>query len=807
MLYKFLNTFLNPKELLTQAKVDINPFLLENNSNNVEKLYEFYKNDKSLLFINGFLGTGKAKIVEYSTSFLDNETIILNYDCFNSTILDDILLSFYNDFKIQAAQNKFIEPKEKTENFTQKINSYFSSVQKPFIVVINSFEAILDENRQEILDFIFHLSSFQKIKTIIIGKTFDSRLFEKTQIERIHVSALTIETLDKYFKAEKIKYSMPVLEEFYKLSRGYFFFCSLSVMLMKKDNLSLLDFLTKIKDSFLPYFDFLGKQILELLPAQDRNLFWFLTIIRHPVSIELLDKLNLNKNESIETLLSKNLIQKNNNQIYICEFLKEYSENAMQPNISSRIRQYVIDLYQTQLPLKPLERDIKISRQTMRKEIEFHNFFLPKKPKNVDNLNVDINFLSYSKVNDFSDSARPETKEQNNENKNASKTKIDLTQRKNIQINTENLPFQQNKTPQQTFEDDGQQNLKQILIKIKSAENNYNYSKIVELCNLALKMKTDKLYEKHLSTIYIKLAKASQKLANYDYAVFCYEKACQILKAKNELEKASYIEFSIARLFYETYKIEQAKNLFIKITENKNTPKQLLAKTYIQLANIEEGLANLQSAFELYKKALAVSDENMETSVLAEIYFKYALALDDKNDTQGSFEYYQKCIKLSDERQNKFLSPAYTNIAAIYLEKGNSKDAIFNYEKAFKIDEKANNYEGLYYTASRIASILEKSDKNKAQTYHEKAIDYAILTKDSYYIVSSMLAIGDFFYDNSENELALKYYFKAHSIAQETFSSDNLAKIETRINDIKFKMGVEKFEEIAEIIKMRENGK
>ena len=61
MLYKFLNTFLNPKELLTQAKVDINPFLLENNSNNVEKLYEFYKNDKSLLFVNGFLGTGKAK--------------------------------------------------------------------------------------------------------------------------------------------------------------------------------------------------------------------------------------------------------------------------------------------------------------------------------------------------------------------------------------------------------------------------------------------------------------------------------------------------------------------------------------------------------------------------------------------------------------------------------------------------------------------------------------------------------------------------------------------------------------------------
>ncbi len=85
-------------------------------------------------------------------------------------------------------------------------------------------------------------------------------------------------------------------------------------------------------------------------------------------------------------------------RVYVQDYLKNEVDRFAPATLLLKIRQYIIDLYQTQLPLKPLERDICISRQTMRKEIEFQTFFLPKKPKLNENKPVDINYLSYSNV-------------------------------------------------------------------------------------------------------------------------------------------------------------------------------------------------------------------------------------------------------------------------------------------------------------------------------------------------------------------------------------------------------------------------
>jgi hypothetical protein len=63
MQYKFLDIFLDNKELLKQEKKHLNQFLLENNSSQLENIYDFYKNDNDLLFVNGFMGTGKLQVV------------------------------------------------------------------------------------------------------------------------------------------------------------------------------------------------------------------------------------------------------------------------------------------------------------------------------------------------------------------------------------------------------------------------------------------------------------------------------------------------------------------------------------------------------------------------------------------------------------------------------------------------------------------------------------------------------------------------------------------------------------------------
>lgn len=802
MAYKFLNDFLKQEELLNQTKNSINPFLLENNASQVEKIYEFYKGNTNLLYINGFLGTGKAEIVKYSTNFLSAETIVLKYNCFNSTVLDDILLSFFSEFKKMSSQNIISEPKIRTENFTQKINSYFSQIERPFLIILDSFEAILDENRKEILDFIFHLNSMQKVKIIIIGRTFESKYFKDIPIERITTYALEREIFEKFLKAEKIKISIGMVDEFYKHTRGYYFFTALSIKLMKNEDLSLVEFLTKLKDSYLPFYNFLEKQAFKLISASERNLFWFLAVIRHPISIDLLKKLKFYDEEKVNFLIENFIIIQDGSQIYIQDYFKEEIDESAVAHILQKIRQYIIDLYLTQLPLKPLERDICISRQTMRKEIEYHKLFLPRKLNVTENPALDINYLSYSKVFEAGEKLKDEEEIVEKEATKEALSTIDLTQRKNIQINLENLPFQKKEKISVVKIEQEPENLtlKDIIGLTKQFEVSYNYPKVIELCKKALVMKNDSEYQNYLPLIYKRLAFAYQKVADYENSLKFYELTKALYENAQDFVKVNHIKFNIAKVYYETYKIEDSKEILLEVVDSEDTPDILVVKSYLQLVNLEESLSNQQNAFEYCKLAIEKSNSRMDEEILSELYFKYALMMDDQGDTKTAIEFYNKCIN-QDYRVNKFLSSAYSNIATLYSEKNDIENAISNYKKAYEIDKQSNNLEGIYYSASKLASILQRRHPDDALLYFNTALDTAKMMKDDFYIVSASLAIGDYYYDINHNEIALKHYLAAFDLAQHNFSRDNLNKINVRINDIKFRMGVEKFDQLVEIIK------
>lgn len=812
-MYKFLNIFLDQKELLAQVKSgnapDINSFLLENNTSQLEEIYNFYKSNVNLLFVNGFQGTGKAEIINYSTAFLSSETIVLKYNCFNSTVLDDILLTFFNEFKKLSTQNVISEPKIKSENFTQKINSYFAQIEKPFVIIIDSFEAILDENRQEILDFIAHLNTLQKIKIIIIGRTFESKYFKDVELERLTIFALEKPIFEKYLKAEKIKAQNAIIGELYNHTHGYYFSTSFSIKLMQNGKISLVDFLVKLKNSYLPFQKFIEKESLTLIPPTERNLFAFLSMIRHPVSVELLKKLNLYDEEKIKFLIDNLIIIEDKSQLYVQDYIKEQADEAISSHVAQKIHQYIIDLYNTQLPLRPSKRDICVSRQTMRKEIEYHQFFLPRRPRNREKAPVDIDYLSYSKIIDFGkEKNEPEAKTENKK----SKPQIDLTQRKNISINLENLPYQGEKskevakTNEELIEEENEaeskMSLKELASLIQKAELEYQYTRIIDLCQKSLLHKNDADYQVYLPTIYVKIAHAYNRIADYENSLKYYNLAQELYKSKGKFSKANYVKFNIAKILYETYKLENAKELLLELINDKENPPILKTKVYLQLANLEENLSNPDEAFSYCKKAIETSDEAMDVNTLSELYFKYALAVDDKNDVKTAIEFYNKCINLSDDYKiNKFLSPCYSNIAALYLERNDIENAIYNYTKAYKIDEKNNNLEGMYDSATKLASILQRRQPEKAIEFFYTALDCAKMTKDIFYIVSSSLALGDYFYDKQQDEFALKHYLYALDLAHNNLSADNINKINVRISDIKFRMGIEKFENTAESIR------
>lgn len=804
MQYQFLNIFLNQKELLAQSKTAIDPLLLENNSAQVEKIYNFYKSNVNLLYVNGFLGTGKSKIVDYSLAFLSKETIVLKYNCFNSTVLDDILLSFFNEFKNLAMQNIISEPKVKTENFTQKINSYFTQIEKPFVIILNSFEAVLEENRQEIIDFISHLNSINKIKTIVIARTFESKYFSSIPVERITLLGLEKGIVEKYLRAEKIKFSNSNLDELYKHSRGYYYFILFSIKLMKTQNMSLEAFLDNLRNSFMTFFDFLAKQLTKIIPPTTNTLFWFLCLLRHPISIDLLEKLSLYDQEKIDFLLDYGIVAKNNGEIYVQDYFRDKVDADIPHNMAQKIHQYIIDLYETQLPLKPSERNIQISRQTMRKEIEYHLLFLPKKPKKIEKSDLSINYLSYFKG--LTSKLKEETLEPKKE-KAPQVEKVDLTQRKNVSLNIETLaamnkPQEQVQQQQKPKLDESILTLQDFIGLIKQAESNYQYAAVIELCERALAFKDDENYQNSLSFIYVKMAHAYQKNADSENAVKYYSFAQEQYEKKGNHAEAIYVKLSIAKIYYDTYKMEKSKEILLDIISNGENFPLLKIKAYLQLADLEENLSNPDAAFNCYKNSISICDKVHDVKTLSELYFKYALSLDDKNDVRNAIEFYNKCINISgDPNVNKFLSAAYSNIATLYFEKNDTANALNNYLKAYEIDKINNNYDGMYYSASKSASIMQKQNNNKALVYFETALDCAKLTKDVFYIVSAALAVGDYHYDIKQNEMALKYYVSALEMAENNFSQDNISKINVRINDIKFRLGVERFENLVDIIK------
>ena len=288
MKYSFIDGITDKKVLLKNDDGRINQFLLENNLNQIQAIQGFLSSENPLLLVNGFMGTGKTRVVDYALSFVSADSIVLNYNCYETTILDDILLSFFEDFKNLALNNVIKQPKAKFDNFTQKIDAYFSAVENPVIIVLNSFEMVLKDNQQDILDFLFHLNQKTNIKTIIISRKFTYEDFSQVFYERVSILALEKSIFEKMLRAEGVKLIGPVSDELYKYSRGYFFYTLLSLKVINSHKLSLVDFLKGYTKSFLSYNDFILREALSFVDPVSGHLFRFLTTMRHPVSVNLL---------------------------------------------------------------------------------------------------------------------------------------------------------------------------------------------------------------------------------------------------------------------------------------------------------------------------------------------------------------------------------------------------------------------------------------------------------------------------------------------------------------------------------------
>ena len=768
------------KKTIQKQDIGINPFLIENNLNQIEKIINFFNSPTPLMLVNGFMGTGKIMVVNQALSFLNEDVITLKYNCFETTILDDILLDFFDDFKKLTAQNIIQIPKAKTENFTQKINAYFDSIQKPIVIVINSFEQVLKDNKQEILNFLFHISKSGKIKIILISRKFDYEDFT-INYERVAMNALEKGIFERYLKSEDFKQIGPLSDELYKYSRGYFFYTTLSIKIMQIRKLTLMDFLSGYTKSFLSFNDFILREALSLVDPVSGHLLRFLTIMRHPVNVNLLKTLNLYNADRIAYFVDNLILTREGSLIYLQDYYKEISANSIADNIAVKIHKNCVELYETQLPLKPLERDLLISRQTMRKEIEYHSLFIPKKPILPQRPVPEPQFIEQKIAQEI-----PHTKHEKEEqikkisfifDSDEEETKI----MDKIAQNITNFVDISDKN-KETLEEIHNMSLINLLNLAKKEEQNFDYKKVIMILQKALTMNTDDDYYTFLPKLYTKLAQNFKKLSDWYNALKYFELAVDFYISTGDTEKINENKYEIANIYYITFKRNKAENILREILKE-NLSTNLKLKSELLLTSITgEGI----------KDILPQLTEGVEKDILAEVYFKYALNCDEDGDINTAVKYYRKCVETSqDPKINAYLASSLTNLATIYNESGKSDAAIKYLQESLRLDENSENYDGMYISSMKLAKIHSTLNNNdKALQYLKKAKKCAEELNETFYIASSDVAIGDYYFKLRDYKNALSYYKNAHKLAINNFTKDNIAKIELRINDIK-KLGIE----------------
>ena len=810
---KFFGDDFDKRQIQKNENGSINHFLLENNLKQIDQICEFLDSKFPLMLINGFVGTGKASVVKYTASFLLEDVIKLEYNCFETTILDDILLAFFDDFKKLTALGKVSAPKAKSDNFTQKINSYFENIDKPVLVIINSFEEVLKENKQEIIDFILHLASFPNIKTILISRTFAYSDFDKgIAYKRATILALEKSVFEKFLRSEGIKNIGPFSDELYKHSRGYFFYTLLSIKIMHLRKLSILEFIEGFSKSFLSFNDFILREALALVDPVSGHLFRFLTIMRHPVNIRLLQTLHLYDEARFNFFIENLILTRENDYVYLQDYYKVIAENSIPENVAVKLHQGCVDLYNTQLPLKPLERDLLISRQTMRREIEYHSMFIPKKVVLPKSSSQNIEYKEYSgTMQPKKETVSPPPQSAASELHVPDDKKVKDEKLKNMSFIFESedelAALNQIATSIKNFlhisdqqrEQEEKSSLTELINIARQEEQAYNFKRVISLYQRALTLKSDDDYYTFLPMIYTKLGAAYQTVSDWYNSLKYYEDALEFYVSVGDGEKICETKLAIANIYYITFKRDLAKRLLTEILGTDGASNEVKMKTYIALADLSENL-NLNQDY--YNRALELVGPSSDKKILSELYFKYALLCDDKDEPQKDVEYYKKCVDLdSNPKVNINLSAALSNLAELYDEAGSPEFATKYYLESLRIDELTRNFNGIYISAMKLAELYTVKDAEKAVKYFDKAKMCAKELGEKFYIASTALAVGDFYYNRNENEKALENYMQAKEVAQNDFSKDNIEKIALRINDIKARVGEETFTELENKIK------
>lgn len=833
---------------LSNSSTEFSPYFITPRKELISNLADSINNNTNLAYISGFQGTGKSKIIDFVLDNCEKNVFKYKFDCFETTNLDDIVLGLFNFINALPIKKQIEHRSSSRQNTSidEKLLVYLKNIKAPLFIVFDSFQNLINDDNEiidsEILHFINYLLTLPTIRVIIGSRTTVNTAFNTKYRVDYKMGGIDENNAIEFLKSNNIQAYNQVLYSAFQPTRGYPLCLNLLVNTVNIFKIPIFDLIQEyasITDSFEL---FLAKKIFSKLTSVQKLILNYLSTFRHNITADVLLILDNNiKNEDISFLINTGLINQNESGLYIQDFTKIFVYDSISVHNKAIIHNKLHNFYEVQIPKKPSERALKISRKTMHSEHYYHLMCSNKNEKKYKNIGQNKNELynissslnhrdiSYiaSTISDLSlitpkDSHFDENLGSDNKtivgDSELISTSRNSTEDIIIELSDEEKHLIQDDTSDFSIDIDKVENNSNIIeiepnieqhISVESyitiaskSESDNNIPDAIDAYSKAIQLTTNDSQQAYLCEKLASL-KILQGLPNEAFDMF--DKAISLYRSFNDIDAVNSCLLKLGKAYSDNFQHDSALKQFYKIIEQgiDNVASSIQIEAFSEIADVYEYRQDYNSAISYYNNALNTAQKHSDVVNLAKIYFKLALIYDDLQHYDDAFNYYKKSIFTSNNsEQNVFLAESYANLGDLYYEKGQINECIESFKKSLSIDIQKNNLDGVYHSYSKLGNLYsEKAEFNTVVKYFSEEIKVAKELNNKFYIASSYLELGDAYLSTREHEKAIKCYLLARKYIDDTVSTDSKEKIERRFRQIIAEIGKNKFNRIVDSLK------
>ena len=770
------------KNALKLVRIDKkDEFLFEKNINQFVELIDFLKGDDNVLAVTGYSLCGKSLLGSVIPQIINEKTVFYVFKCTPASTIDDVLLCFFDIFR-DYAQKKLVNiPKIDTQNFQERINIYLTKCENPIVILLDGLNEIKNQkNKDSIMNFISQVLNFNNIKLIITTRAFDISDLKNINLKLSTsvIKPLTINDLKEYCLKNII--NSEGIEDFYDLSRGHYFNLFYAMNYIQPTNKTIKEFVAEVQSSGKSMDEIVISKNLSLIPESYDNLLWIIASSEFGMPLTNILSIPDCSEDQIKFLEKKIIIEIINGCVYVKDYYKPEILKTIEPIARINIIKGIIKFLEAQLPLKPVLRELKLSRCTLRNEIERLNGIINKSQtkKNEFNKTAYMNILGYSKQFKTNWDGFDEIIMPKDNTPIGGRTKNEEPPQQTEEVKNEPKPDAFTLPKENSS----------ALNFAKRLKNKYAYSDaLIQYADALITAKENgdnlQLFEiyKDIAECYFFLGETSNAIENYG-------RASEIAK-KEKMENERYlILLEIAKIYTRTYRKDLASEIYNEVLSKQNIGDSI--KLSAELSLFELNFADM-SPNEILKKYNELLKKAKNDSVLsAKIHFRLGFLYDKGLSLENAISHYKSSIRAcSDCNLNENLSSCYYNLAEIYGERKEYDTALDYYLKSYSVDEMTNKIENLILTSKKIAKIYEKKKDKMAQNYYERAVEFAKTLNDNYPLACAIIDLGDYYYRQKQDMKALKIYISVKRIMANQITSENEIAINDRINDLRVRMG------------------